>query len=320
MTALPSLDTLQVFVKVAELSSFTQAALSLGVPKASVSTAVQRLEASLGTRLFHRTTRRVQLTQDGQACLERSLDLLSDLGDLQTMFQPSASGLSGRLRVDIPLRLARDLVTPALPAFFAAHPGLELELSSTDRRVDVVREGFDCVLRVGPLSDSSLVARPLGFLEMVNLASTEYLDRMGEPLTLEDLAHHQLIHYAPLLGQRPIGFEWQDEQGAQHVVSMAGSLTVNNSEAYIGACLAGLGIVQVPRRGNDGGVEAQRLREVLPQFRAAPMPVHLLYPHRRQLPRRVQVFMQWLAVLMAPRLIPLSSGGETERTERTEPT
>lgn len=309
MNALPSLETLQVFVKVAELSSFTQAALSLGVPKASVSTAVQRLEAALGTRLFHRTTRRVQLTQDGQACLERSLDLLADLGDLQTMFQPSASGLTGRLRVDIPLRLARDLVTPALPEFFATHPGLELELSSTDRRVDVVREGFDCVLRVGPLTDSSLVARPLGFLDMVNLASTDYLARRGEPRTLEDLAQHQLIHYAPLLGQRPIGFEWQDEQGVQHLVPMAGSLTVNNSEAYIGACLAGLGIVQVPRRGNDGEVLANRLREVLPQFRAAPMPVHLLYPHRRQLPRRVQVFMQWLAALMSPRLMPMNPSG-----------
>ncbi|WAC74473.1 LysR family transcriptional regulator [Roseateles sp. SL47] len=307
MNAIPSLDTLQVFVKVAELSSFTQAALSLGVPKASVSTAVQRLEAALGTRLFHRTTRRVQLTQDGQACLERCLDLLSELTDMQTMFQPSASGLNGRLRVDIPLRLARDLVTPALPAFFQAHPGLELELSSTDRRVDVVREGFDCVLRVGPLNDSSLVARPLGALEMVNLASVGYLQQHGEPRTLDDLARHQLIHYTPLLGQRSSGFEWQDGQGVQHFVPMAGGLTVNNSEAYMGACLAGLGIVQVPRRGNDGEVHGGRLREVLPDYRAAPMPVHLLYPHRRQLPRRVQVFMQWLADLMAPRLIPLSS-------------
>ncbi|MBB3195964.1 LysR family transcriptional regulator [Roseateles terrae] len=315
MNALPSLDTLQVFVKVAELSSFTQAALSLGVPKASVSTAVQRLEASLGTRLFHRTTRRVQLTQDGQACLERCLDLLSDLGDLQTMFQPTATALTGRLRVDIPLRLARDLLTPALPAFFEAHPGIELELSSTDRRVDVVREGFDCVLRVGPLNDSSLVARPLGALEMVNLASADYLARHGEPHSLDDLASHQLIHYAPLLGQRPAGFEWQDEQGGVHVVPMAGSLTVNNSEAYIGACLAGLGLVQVPRRGNDGEVDKGRLREVLPHHRAAPMPVHLLYPHRRQLPRRVQVFMQWLADLMAPRLIPLFSGGSIGHPE-----
>nr|WP_092947427.1 LysR family transcriptional regulator [Roseateles sp. YR242] len=306
--AIPSLDTLQVFVKVAELSSFTQAALSLGVPKASVSTAVQRLEAALGARLFHRTTRRVQLTQDGQACLERCLDLLADLNDMQTMFQPAASGLRGRLRVDIPLRLARDLVTPALPAFFEAHPGLELELSSTDRRVDVVREGFDCVLRVGPLNDSSLVARPLGGLDMVNLASVAYLEAHGEPTSLDDLARHQLIHYTPLLGQRSSGFEWQDNDGAQHFVPMAGALTVNNSEAYMGACLAGLGIVQVPRRGNDGEVRSGRLRELLPHHRAAPMPVHLLYPHRRQLPRRVQVFMQWLADLMAPRLIPLSSG------------
>ena len=134
--------------------------------------------------------------------------------------------------------------------------------------------------------------------------------RIAESLAIAiDLAGHRLIHYAPLLGQRAAGFEWQDAQGVVHVVPMAGGLTVNNSEAYIGACLAGLGLVQVPRRGNDGEVENGRLREVLPDHRAAPMPVHLLYPHRRQLPRRVQVFMQWLAELMAPRLIPLFSGG-----------
>jgi len=236
-------------------------------PQASASMAVQRLEASLGTRLLHRTTRRVQLTPDGQTFYERCKDVLADLDEMQAMFQPAASGLRGRLRVDMPMRVAHDVVVPLLPAFLQAHPGIELELSSTDRRVDVVREGFDCVLRVGPLSDSSLV------------------------------------HYVGTLGQRCPGFEWVDADGQPQAQAMGGVLTVSDSGSYTAACLAGLGIIQVPRHGSEAEIMDGRLCEVLPGFQAAPMAVHLLYPHRRQLPRRVQVFMQWLAEQLAPRLI-----------------
>lgn len=304
----PSLETLHAFVRVAELASFTQAAHSLGLPKASVSTAVQRLEAALGTRLFHRTTRRVQLTQDGQVCYERCKDLLADMEDLQGLFQPAGEGLRGRLRVDMPMRVARDVVVPRLPEFLAPHPDLSVELSSTDRRVDVVAEGFDCVLRIGALGDSSLVARPLGWMAMMNCASPAYLARFGTPHALADLAHHRLVHYVGTLGQRSSGFEWVDAQGQLHYEPMAGALTVSDSESYTAACLAGLGIIQVPRHGGEPELASGRLVEVLPQHRAAAMPVHLLVPHSRQLPRRVQVFMQWLGTLMAPRLLPLSSG------------
>ena len=136
------LYAMAVFTRVAELASFTQAAQALGAPKASVSLAVQRLEAELGTRLLHRTTRRVQLTQDGLALYERAKDLLTDVDELRSLFRPSGSGVSGRLRVDMPLGAARNLLVPRLPEFLAAHPGLAIELGSTDRRVDVVREGF----------------------------------------------------------------------------------------------------------------------------------------------------------------------------------
>ncbi len=293
-----------MFVRVAELASFTQAAQSLGLPKASASTAVQRLEASLGTRLLHRTTRRVQLTHDGQVYYERCRDLLADLDDMQNMFQPASHGLRGRLRVDMPMRMAQDLVIPRLPGFLHAHPRIELELSSTDRRVDLVREGFDCVLRVGPLGDSSLVARPVGHMAMINLASPAYLAAHGEPQTLEDLSHHRLVHYVSSLGQRCPGFEWQDAGGVVRFEPMGGVLTVSDSGAYNAACLAGLGIIQAPIHGNEVELADGRLRPILQGFQAAPMPVHLLYPHRRQLPRRVQVFMQWLADQVTPQLLP----------------
>lgn len=296
-------DDMQVFVRVAELASFTAAAEQLGLAKASASGAVQRLENLVGTRLLHRTTRRVQLTPDGQVFYDRCKDLLADLDDVQTLFHTGPSGLRGRLRVDMPLAVARDVVLPRLPAFVAQHPGLVLELSSTDRRVDVVREGFDCVLRVGTLSDSSLIARPLGHYRMVNCASPAYLADKGLPQSLDDLGHHRLIHYVATLGAHSSGFEYLDTTSGQtHRLAMAEGLTVNNSDAYLCACLAGLGIVQVPEPGVRELLQTGQLVEVLPAWRPAPMPVTLLYPHRRHLPRRVQAFMQWLTEVMQPRL------------------
>lgn len=298
-------DAMRQFARVAELASFTQAAESLGCPKATVSATVQRLERQLGTRLLHRTTRRVQLTQDGQAFYERCKDVLADLEELEQLFLPTPAALRGRLRVDLPVGAARQLVLPRLPEFMAAHPQLEIELSCTDRRVDLVREGFDCVLRVGALGDSSLVARPLGWLRQLNLASPGYLRVHGVPQSLEDLAGHRLIHYASVLGQRSAGFEYVDAAGQACSLPMAGTLTVNNSEAYEAACLAGAGLVQVPVPGPSELVAHGRLVEVLPQFQAPPLPVSLVYAHRRQLPQRVQVFMNWLSEVMRPHLQPL---------------
>lgn len=295
------LDAMQAFVRVAELASFTRAADTLGLPKASVSTAVRQLEAWLGTQLLHRTTRRVQMTPDGQAFYERCKDLLADLDETQHMFARTPQSLRGRLRVDMPARFARHFVLPHLPAFLQEHPQLELELSCTDRRVDVVREGFDCVLRVGTLADTSLVARPLGKLRVVTCASPDYLRRHGVPQTPDDLHAHRLIHYASNFGGKPDGWEYWD--GAQYrSVTMAGALTVNSSDAYEAACLAGLGLIQAPVAGVRALIEQNALVEVLPHYRAEPMPVSLLYAHRRHLSQRVQAFMAWLAEQVRPHL------------------
>jgi DNA-binding transcriptional LysR family regulator len=294
-------ELLQIFTRVAELASFTQAADSLGLPKASVSQAVQQLETSLGTRLLLRTTRRVQMTQDGQLFYERSKDVLADVDELQSMFQQGPQALRGRLRVDMPSGVARQQVLPRLHEFLDAHPQLEVELSSTDRRVDLVREGFDCVLRVGNLEDSSLVARPLGHFPQINCASPAYLAAHGTPQTLQDLSRHHLVHYVPTLGAKPAGWEYE-EQGATRSLAMAGAVTVNDTGAYTAACLAGLGLIQAPAIGLRGFVAQGLLVEVLPQWRAPAMPVSLLYAHRRQLPRRVQAFMAWIAQVLGPEL------------------
>lgn len=294
------LDHLRSFLRVAELGSFTAAAEQLGLPKASVSLAVQRLEAEVGVQLLHRTTRRVRLTADGAQFQQRARDLLDDMEDLQGMFRRDTQ-LKGRLRVDMSSGLARQLVIPHLPDFLARHPGLEIELSGTDRRVDLVREGFDCVVRVGPLDDNTLVARPLGVMHIVNCASPAYLAARGMPYSLEDLSHHALVHYVGTLGQRSPGFEYHDGQ-AYRSVPMRGAITVNSGEAYSAAALAGLGIIQVPRLGARVALAAGTLVEILPECVAEPMPVTLLYAQRRHLPRRVAAFMDWLAALVTPEL------------------
>ena len=292
------LDRMHMFIRVAELASFTQAADSLGLPKASVSTGVQQLESLLGARLLHRTTRKVQLKQDGQAFYERCKDLLADMEDLQTMFQqPGGQALSGRVRLDMSTGIARNIVIPRLPELLRTHPLLELELSSTERRVDLIREGFDCVLRAGAVGDPGLIARPLGQLRMVNCASPAYLKEHGTPKKLADLASHQLVHYVSTLGAKSPGFEYiEGTQGRN--LPMPGAVIVNNAEAYQAACLAGLGLIQVPAVGVQDLIAQGRLTEVLPGHPARPMPLTLLYANRRNLSKRVRVVMDWLAGVM----------------------
>jgi DNA-binding transcriptional LysR family regulator len=289
------LDTMTIFARVAELSSFTQAAEALGLPKATVSNAVQQLENQLGTRLLQRTTRKVQLTHDGHAYYERCKDMLVDMEELQGMFkQKGADAVRGRVRIDMPTGLARNTVIPHLPELLQAHPLLELEFSCTERRVDVIREGFDCVLRAGAVVDPGLIGRTVGRMPMVNCASPAYLAEYGVPRVPADLATHRLIHYVPLLGAKADGFDYLE--GSQtRTQPMAGTLTVNNADAYQAACIAGLGLIQAPAAGVRALLAQGLLETVMPDYLPAPMPLTLLYANRRNLPTRVRVVMEWLA-------------------------
>ena len=296
------LHELRVFATVAELASFSRAAEQLGLAKGRVSTAVQQLESQVGTRLLQRTTRRVRLTPDGERFLERCKELLTEAEQLEAMFRPASTGLTGRLRIDLPTRIARDLVLPRLPEFLAAHPLLEIGISTTDRLVDLVHEGFDCVLRVGALADSELVARPLGVLPMRNVASPAYLRAHGTPRTLDDLDGHRVVHYMPSLHPQGAAWEYVDADGQRRTRPMRAQVTVNGTDAYQAAALAGLGLIQAPALGTDALVASGALVDVLPAYRAPAMPVSLMLPNRRQLAPRVQAVMAWLATLIAPQL------------------
>ncbi len=291
-------DVMNVFLRVAETGSFTRAAEDLRLPRASVSLAVQQLEARLGTRLLHRTTRRVQLTPDGQALLERCRLLLSDLDEVEGLFQRDPSQVAGKLKVDVPSRMGRIVIAPALPEFFRRYPNIELEFGMTDRLIDLVREGVDCAIRGAlTMEDSSLVSRRIAEFTVVNCASRSYIEQYGMPESLADLAGHWIINYAsPTTGRI---YPWEYVEGGEtKTVPMKSRITVNNAEAYMACCQAGLGLIQVPARDIAGMLAGVGLVEVLPAWRPAPMQVCALYPHRRHLSRRVQAFIDWVAELL----------------------
>lgn len=297
------IELLRVFTRVAACASFSQAADTLNLSRASVSAAVQQLEARLGTRLLQRTTRRVALTADGEALLERAAALIADVDELEQQFRPSGAALAGRLRVDLPSRIARRLVAPALPELLARHPGLRIELGSTDRVVDLVHDGIDCALRVGPLAASSLVARPLGRFALINCASPAYLARHGVPASPHALAGHHAVDYLSPTTGRAAPWEWVDDSGLTLTRELPAQAGANNAETYIALALAGLGLIQIPAFDVRGHLADGSLLEVMPRHRPAPMPVHLVVAHRRQFAsRRVQVFAAWLAERLAPEL------------------
>jgi DNA-binding transcriptional LysR family regulator len=289
-----SSEGLKRFVRVAELGSFTKAAESLGLPKASVSQAVQQLESRLQTQLFHRTTRKVQLTPDGQLFYEKSKDVLSEIEELETLFISDDSQVSGIVRVNMSQPMARHLVIPALPAFLQRHPNLNIEISSEDRKVDLISEGYDCVVRTGEVEESGMTMRKIGEMQQTNFASPGYIEAYGKPQSIDDLNNHYLIHYQTSSNRRFDAFEYL-QNGELHTVKMQSRICVNNTDAYRVACAAGLGIMQAPRFGAHELLKSGGLMEILPAYRAPAMPVSILFPHRRNLSKRVRIFIDWMS-------------------------
>lgn len=292
-------EAIKRFIRVVEMGSFTQAANGLGLPKASVSQAVQQLETQLGTQLLHRTTRKVSLTPDGQLFYDKGKDLLAELEELETLFISDDANIAGTIRVDMSQPMARNLVIPNLPPFLERHPNLHIELSSTDRHVDLIAEGLDCVVRTGKLSDSGLIVRQLGQLSQKNYASPAYIARYGKPETLEDLAQHWLVQYNIGNPSQYDTFIYCDGGNCKQI-RMKSKISVNNVDAYRAACVAGLGIIQAPHLGASQLIQQGQLIEVLSEYTAPAMPVSILYPHKRNLSKRVRIFIDWLTEQIKP--------------------
>lgn len=290
------LTAMRVFVRVVEAGSFTRAAESLGMPTGTVSRALQQLESALGGRLINRTTRSSSLTDDGSAYYQRSLGVLAEIDEMATLISQGTQRPKGKIKVNMPSVLANSLLIPALPQFFAKYPDIEVEMGLTDRPVDLVEEGVHCVIRVGELSDSGMIARRIGNVARLTCASPAYLKRYGEPKTLEDLSQHVGINYVAGSMQRARGWDLEVD-GKLHRVTMKSQIAVNDATAYLNCGLTGLGIVNVSRYALDPYLARGELHEILVEYPSASLPVSVLYPPNRNLPLKVRAFIEWVAEL-----------------------
>ncbi|MGO4665443.1 LysR family transcriptional regulator [Bosea sp. 2RAB26] len=293
-------DAMRVFARIVECRSFTQAAEDLGLPRSSVTDAVKGLEARLGVRLLQRTTRQVSPTLDGEAYYRRCLALIADLEDAEGAF--AGAKPSGLVRIDVHGTQARHFLLPGLGRFLEAYPGIRLHIGEAHQALDLVREGFDCILRAGPLVDSPLIRRKLAELGRGTFASPSYLERFGEPRTPDDLEHHRIIGlFAPdAASVSPLVFT---EHGRERQITPPSVVTVTGPETNVACACLGLGIIQVPRYRVAPELASGALVEILADFPPTPLPVHVLYSHTRQLSPRVRVVIDWMADQFRSRIV-----------------
>jgi DNA-binding transcriptional LysR family regulator len=290
-------DAMRVFSRVVERRSFTAAAEDTGLPRSTVTDAIKQLEARLGVRLLQRTTRHVSPTLDGEAYYQRCLTILADIEDAEGAF--AGAKPKGMLRVDVHGTLARHFVLPRLPSFLATYPDIEFYMSEGDRLVDLVREGIDCVLRVGTPQDSDMVARRVAMLEEITVASPAYLERYGRPAHPEKLESHRMVGFRSSGTGGLLPLEFIIGETVRNITIPA-TVAVNAAESYISAARMGLGMIQVPRYHAEHDLAAGTLVHVLADFPLTETPVSLLYPRNRQLSPRVRVFVDWLVKVFAP--------------------
>lgn len=291
------IEAMRLFTRIVDLGSFTAAADDLSLPRATVTHAVKRLEARLGAQLLQRTTRRVRTTRDGEVYYGHCQRLLADLDEVEADFREAATQPRGRLRVDLPGAFARSRIIPHLPGFCARYPGIELDIGTGDRFVDLLREGVDCVLRAGALPDSGMVGRQLAVLDQVTLASAGYVREHGVPRALADLAQgHVAVNWASPTTRRVEPLEFMVGRHRRTVL-LPSRVVVSGVDAYHGCCEAGLGIAQFPRYHVAEALAAGRLVELLPDTPPPGLPLTVLYPPQRQMPARLRVFVDWLAGL-----------------------
>ncbi|HKR89094.1 MAG TPA: LysR family transcriptional regulator [Phenylobacterium sp.] len=285
------LDEINAFIAVADARSFTQAARRLDVSSAQVSKLVARLENRLGARLLNRTTRDVSLTDTGRAFLERARVIVDDFQSLESSVREE-DGPRGLLRISAPVTFGAAELTPALLAFAAAYPEVSLDVSSSDRMVNLVEEGFDVAVRIGQLVDSSLVARKLAAVRMVTCAAPEYLARAGTPATLDQLAGHQAIIDTNLADPTLWRF---GVNGQPRDVRMQGRLRFSGAQACVAAAVAGFGVARAPAFAAADELRAGRLAALLCELEPEQIYVHAVYPHARHLAPKVRAFVDFLA-------------------------
>lgn len=297
--ALDRFHTLKTFVRVVEAGSFTRAADTLQLSKTTVTQQIQQLEAHLRVRLLNRTTRQVKVTAEGAAYYERAVRLLADLDEADTRVRTASSSPRGVLRVDVPSPFALKVLVPALPAFHARYPELQLELGVSDREVDVIGDNVDCVVRGGPLADSTLVARRIGDLQLGVYAAPRYLALAGTPGHPKDLesSHHRVVGFLSARTGRVLPLSLQ--QGSVRLqIQGRHAVALDDGNAYLGAGLAGMGVLWLPTYMAADAVARGELVPLFQDWSCEPMPMSVAFPPQRHRSAKLQVFIDWVDALM----------------------
>jgi LysR family transcriptional regulator, regulator for bpeEF and oprC len=291
------LQHLRIFAAVVDNGSFARAAEALRVGRPSVTNAVSALEDSVGARLLHRTTRRSSLTGEGELFYERAVQIIGEADAARNLFGGKEHSPKGRLRVDIPVGLAKPLIIPQLPDFALRYPDIEVILGVSDQPVDLLAEGVDCVLRVGELTSTSMISRVVARVAMVTCAAPDYLATYGAPSTIEDLASHRAVTY--FSGRSRNRMDWHlIERDEERTIRLRSAILVNDTEAFIACGIAGLGMLQAVRAGVQPHLDAGRLVEVLSHLQVPPRPVSVMYPNRQHLAPQVRVFIEWVSSIL----------------------
>ncbi|MDB1110370.1 LysR family transcriptional regulator [Pseudomonas extremaustralis] len=293
-------DAMQAFARVVEAGSFTKAADTLHMSKTTVTQLVQQLEARLRVKLLNRTTRKVNVTADGAVYYERVLQLLADMDDAETSLSSAATLPRGRLRVDVPSPLASMILVPALPAFYARYPDIQIDMGVSDRIVDMIDENVDCVVRGGELTDQSLMARRVGDLPLGVFAAPSYLARVGTPVHPQELenSHHRIVGFLWARTGKPVPYAMRKHLESLQIKGRY-ALAVDDGNAYLAAGLAGLGVLWLPTYMSQAFVDRGELVPLFEDWSLDPMPLYVAFPPNRHISLKLRVFIEWVAELMA---------------------
>jgi DNA-binding transcriptional LysR family regulator len=294
------LDAMRAFVRIVEAGSFTKAAQTLQMDRASVTLLVQQLEGRLGVKLLNRTTRKVNVTEDGAVYYERIVGVLGALEEAETNLPGAATTPRGTLRVDVPSPFATLILMPALPRFHARYPDIVFDMGASDRKVDLIGENVDCVVRGGEVADPSLVARRVGQLHLGLYAAPAYLARAGTPVHPGELdgAQHRIVRFRWSRGGA--GFPYELRKGGE-AVKLHGRhvLSIDDGNAYLAAGLAGMGVLWLPDYMAKASVATGALVALFADWQVDPMPLFIAYPQSRHVSKKLRVFIDWIVELMA---------------------
>lgn len=288
------IQQLRVFVAVVDNGSFSRAAEALRMARPGVTNAVNALENEVGARLLHRTTRRSSLTTEGERFYDRATRLLTEISDAKNLFGGSSFTPRGRLRVDIPVALSRPLIINRIPEFKQLYPEVDIILGVSDQPVDLIADGVDCVLRIGELAPTSMIARKIASITMVVCGSPGYLSANGTPETVEDLRGHQAVNYFSGRGHRPMAWALPGDTSLPQFALRSGVM-INDTDAFVACALNGLGLIQVPGLVVAEHLVSGALVEVVPDMKTIRWPLSIMYPNRQHLAPQVRAFIDWVA-------------------------